>query len=76
MNKASCCYCVQGDGSDDCDLVTTDSTFDGKFCMFESVTQPGTHIGVPPTGWIKSTQAEQRIDASLFRAYHDVSFIT
>ncbi len=35
--------------------------------MFESVTQPGTHIGAPPTGRITSTEEEQRIDASLFR---------
>ncbi len=39
--------------------------------MFESVTQPGTHIGVPPTDLITSgTEEEQRIDASLFRVYH------
>ncbi len=39
--------------------------------MFESVTQPGTHIGVPPTGQITSTDKRQRIDASLFRVHHN-----
>ena len=64
--------CVQGDGGDDCDLIVTNITDNGKYGMFESVTQPGatqsgTHIGVPPTGLITSTDKGQRIDASLFR---------
>ena len=43
--------------------------------MFESATQLGTHIGVPPTGLIMSgTEAEQMIDASLlFRVVRNVS---
>ncbi len=42
--------------------------------MFESATRLGTHIGVPPTGLIKSgTEAEQKKDASLFRVVLNVS---
>ena len=59
--------CVQGDGGDDCDLIVTNISDDGKYGMFESVTQLGTRIGVPPTGMITSTDKGQRIDASLFR---------
>ena len=69
------CYCVQGDGGDDCDIVVTNIIHDGKYskCMFDSATQPGTHIGVPPTGQITSTEAEQKKDASLFRVFRKVS---
>ncbi len=60
--------CEQGDGGDDCDLIVTNITNDGKYGMFESASQLGTHIGVPPTGLITgSTDKGQRIDASLFR---------
>ncbi len=41
--------------------------------MFESVTQPGNHIGAPPTGRITSTEAKQWIDASLFKILRIVS---
>ncbi len=41
--------------------------------MFESATQPGTHIGVLPNGQITSTESEQKKDASLFRVWRRVS---
>ena len=63
-----------GGGSKDCDLVITNITVDGQYGNFESVTQPGGHIRVPPTSLNKrGTEEEQRINASLFRVFRSVS---
>ncbi len=68
---------VQGNGSDDCDLVDTNIIDDGKhtYCMFKSATQPGGHIRVLPTGLITSTtEITPCTDGSLFRVRYIVSF--
>ena len=65
---------VQGDGSDDCDLIITNITDDGKYGMFESVTQPGGHIRALPTGQIASTtETTPCTDGSLFGVRYIVS---
>ncbi len=65
---------VQGDGGDDCDLIITNITDDGKYCMIQSATQPGAHIRVLPTGQIDSTtETTPCTDGSLFGVRYIVS---
>lgn len=55
-------------------IFITNITDDRKYGMFENATQSAAHIGVPTTGQITSTEAEQRIDTSaLFRVFRRVS---
>lgn len=65
---------AQGRGGPECDFIPTMSS--DSHVTFESLTAPGSHIGVLPSGQITSpAQTDKLTDASHFRIKYMVSCV-
>ena len=63
----------QGRGAPDCDFVTSIAA-DGQHVMLESASEPGSHIGVLPSGQFSApAQTTKATDVSQFKVIFVVS---